>query len=892
MSGSDLIGQTLGSYRIDAVLGTGGMGQVYRATHVMLNRAAAIKVMNPAVASDANFQARFIQEAQAASALSHPNIIQIYEFGEQDGRYYLVMELVTGGSLRSLLILRSRDPEALSLAEGLDLICQTTDALEFAHESGWVHRDIKPDNLLLQRRNHGDHPRGYVVKVNDFGIARLATGGVKTQTGVAIGTPTYMSPEQCQGIELDGRSDIYSLGVVLYELATGLVPFKVTSLNEAIYKHIYTAPLPPRQAKPEIPVKLDQIILRCLAKNPDNRYQHAADLRAALEDFMTSGTAAGGVGTATDGPVTLLGTSEQHADERTVVAPVNPSESSPAMTTMLGATSQPLVRVTDAHGETLRELPLTANGLTVGRLPDNDLVLEGNDVSRHHVRLEWDGARVTATDLGSSNGTLLADVRLLPHVPQTWSSRDWLRVGHFWLRYQAPTDRDFSHVRRNTGDTQLPSQQSKRIHITLDQDRLTLTPGQPTVVRAVLTNLGSIVDHLAVMVEGVPSEWVTGPQQETQLNPGAQASVALDVLVPRTARSIARDYPVTVRARSRDTPAESAVTDAQWTVLPFTGGNLTIEPIRRGGRSGAIFELSLKNDGNAPELFTLSGQDDEQVLRYGFGQATVRLEAGDATNVQLRIGSKRHWIGSAQNRPFRVQAKPDSGAPPYNVAGVYVHKAFFPTWFPLLALAVLAALAFVIWKLLSPGSVSSTLTPSIDVWSVTPDQGQPGLKVTIKWQVSNVEDVEIDKIGPVAASGDETVTLQNTTTFKLTATNKGKTATRVSTVTIASPTAGPTSPPQPTATIGVPGTPALQTSAETARKGEQLTVSGTGFGPGETVTIFVHASPVKQVNADDNGSFSTVITIPESAPPPGFPTVIEAAGQSGRSAQVPFETAP
>ena len=461
-----------------------------------------------------------------------------------------------------------------------------------------------------------------------------------------------------------------------------------------------------------------------------------------------------------------------------------------------------------------------------------------------------------------------------------------------WLRYQAPADRDFLHGPSNTGDTQTPSEHSERIHITVDQERLTLTPGQPTVVRAVLTNLGSIVDHVAVVVEGVPPEWVTGPQQETQLNPGAQASVALNVLVlgPRgISRGIIRSR---CGARSRDSPAESAVTDAQWTVLPFTAGSLTIEPIRRGGRTGARFELGLKNDGNVPELFTLSGQDDEQLLRYGFEQTTVPLEAGSATDVRLMIRSNRRWIGPAQNRPFQVQAKPDSGAAPYKVAGDYVHKAFFPTWFPLAAMAVLAALAFVLWKLLSPATGPSTLTPSIDVFSVTPDQGQPGLKVTIKWQVSNAEDVEIDQFGTVAASGDETVTLQNTTTFKLTATNQGKSATRVSTVTIAGPTAGPTSPPQPTATVGGPVTPALQTSAETARKGEQLTVTGTGFGPGESVTIFVHASPVKQVSADDNGSFSTVITIPADAPPPGFSTFIEAAGQSGRSAQVPFETAP
>ena len=208
--------------------------------------------------------------------------MQIYDFGEQGGRYYLIMELVTGGSVRGLLQRRATLPRARTLNDDVDLIRQAADALAYAHLGGMVHRDIKPDNLLLQSDSTSPGNRNYVVKVTDFGLARLASGGVLTATGVTMGTPAYMSPEQCQGIDLDGRSDIYSLGVVLYEMVTGLPPFEVKSLSEAVHKHVYVAPPSPRQTKADVPANLEQIILRCLAKKPDERYRSASDLASAL----------------------------------------------------------------------------------------------------------------------------------------------------------------------------------------------------------------------------------------------------------------------------------------------------------------------------------------------------------------------------------------------------------------------------------------------------------------------------------------------------------------------------------------------------------------------------------------------------------------------------------
>src|SRR5262245_55094889 len=193
---TDLLGQTIGNYRIEALLGKGGMGQVFRGRHIHLDRPAAIKVMHEAMAVDPNFQARFQQEARAAASLNHSHIVTIYDFGEHQGRSYLAMELIEGGSLRDRLRHQADTGHGWALADGLELVRQAADALAYAHSQGMVHRDIKPDNLLLTGGADGEPT---TLKVGDFGLARLAEGAHLTATGTAMGTPAYMSPEQCQG---------------------------------------------------------------------------------------------------------------------------------------------------------------------------------------------------------------------------------------------------------------------------------------------------------------------------------------------------------------------------------------------------------------------------------------------------------------------------------------------------------------------------------------------------------------------------------------------------------------------------------------------------------------------------------------------------------------------
>ena len=259
-------------YEVDCEIGRGGMSVVYRARDIRLNRLIAIKVLPPELAYDPAVRTRFTREAQTSAQLSHSHIVPIYDVGEVDGIAYFVMGYVTGGNLAALLAREPRQP----LDEARRIICEVADALAYAHTRGVIHRDIKPDNILLDR----DTGRALVT---DFGIARAMEGGTRlTQTGIAVGTPTYMSPEQAEGSEVDGRSDIYSLGVVAYQMLTGRVPFTAGSSMALLLKHVTERPRPIAELRADTPRVLRDAVERSMAKSPQDRWPTASALRDAL----------------------------------------------------------------------------------------------------------------------------------------------------------------------------------------------------------------------------------------------------------------------------------------------------------------------------------------------------------------------------------------------------------------------------------------------------------------------------------------------------------------------------------------------------------------------------------------------------------------------------------
>src|SRR6266511_203040 len=267
MAVSDTLLNTLfdGRYRIVRKLGTGGMANVYLAEDEVLGRRVAIKILNDRHAGDDQFVERFRREAKNAASLSHPNIVSIYDRGEAEGPYYIAMEYLDGRSLKELIV--ARGPAPIHLA--VDYARQILAALRFAHRHGIVHRDIKPHNVLVDGEGR--------LKVTDFGIARAGASQM-TEVGSIIGTAQYLSPEQAKGAPVDQTSDLYSVGIVLYELLTGKVPFTGDSPVEIAMKHISAMPEPPSALRDDVPADLDKIILRALAKTPEERYPSAEEM--------------------------------------------------------------------------------------------------------------------------------------------------------------------------------------------------------------------------------------------------------------------------------------------------------------------------------------------------------------------------------------------------------------------------------------------------------------------------------------------------------------------------------------------------------------------------------------------------------------------------------------
>jgi serine/threonine-protein kinase len=270
----ELIGKTLGKYKIVEEIGHGGMATVYKGYQPSLNRYVAVKVLARELAKDEVFRKRFKREAEAVAKLSHPNIVPIYDFDEEPSleALYIVTELVEGS-------LKERLGRPMEKEEAIRIAAEVARALDYAHRQGIVHRDVKPSNILLAKDGR--------AMLTDFGIAKMVAGTQYTETGRSIGTPTYMSPEQAKGQRIDGRSDIYSLGIVLYEMLTGRPPFIADTPISVLHKQVYEKPFPPRRFNPKIPRNLERIILKALAKERERRFRTAGDMARALEEAIT-----------------------------------------------------------------------------------------------------------------------------------------------------------------------------------------------------------------------------------------------------------------------------------------------------------------------------------------------------------------------------------------------------------------------------------------------------------------------------------------------------------------------------------------------------------------------------------------------------------------------------
>ncbi|PDW02229.1 FHA domain-containing serine/threonine-protein kinase [Candidatus Viridilinea mediisalina] len=801
---TELIGQRLGDYQLEALLDEGALGALYRARHVRLDRTAMVQLFDAGLLQRPGLQPRLFAALRSVAALRHAHLAEIYDVAEQDGRLFVVTDLASGGTLRSL------DSATTPLAARLELLAQAADALAYAHAQGIVHGALRPELLQLDQQRPQAPAQ---LKLAGLGIAGLLPE-------LALEAPAYLSPEQCRGMALDGRSDIYSLGVILYEQLIGVPPFSVDSLESAITKHLEASPVPPREVQPQLPDALDALVLRCLAKAPAERITDAQNLAETLR---------------------------QIAGEL-APAPPQPAKATPTKTQTLAAAgaaapTAPQIAILDQQGAQLRSADMAAGTLTLGRSPDCDLFLDDAQLSREQLRLTWSDQQLTVTDLGSTNGSFLGGARIPPGIAIPWDGRVPLRVGPFTLRIVGipaadlpvgppaqPSPPEPSALRDDPFLASLltpssapatPPPAIARIELQCDQDRVTLTPGSPTVVPVRMINSGTTTLEATLSVEGIPDTWIRKADIPVlRLEAGGQANSSLLVNVPRNASATAGDYPVTLRAQSLGAPAETGSARMQWTVAAYADLDVRLLPPSNKSNGPADYQVLLHNAGNAPITTFLNFEDDGS-LGFTLAQDEVPLTAGQSVRIGLNVEAAGRIFGNPQTRRFAIRAESNTGQSRL-AEGELVHLARLPAWTPLAivgAVVLLALLGFI--NILLGGSEQREATvptpiiatmptatatpfptplpgaPQVLEFRVEPELTAPGELVRVIWSVQGAEWVQIDRFGDVPPVGEREFRPEQNTEFRLSARAGEQESSVITYAYVAPPTPVPTEAPPP-----------------------------------------------------------------------------------------------
>lgn len=692
-----LVGKNISHYRIDRILGQGGMGSVYLAFDTRLKRNVALKVMHSHLASQPEFQQRFLQEAQAAAALNHSHITRVYDTDQWQGFLYIVMELIEGGSLRTYQKYLREKGKLLLLTQVFTLITQVSDALDYAHSQGMIHRDVKPDNILLNAVS--GRPDVFNSYLTDFGLAKLAEGGVHSITGQVMGTLAYMSPEQCQDEPLDGRSDIYSLGIVLYELIAGKLPFSPRTISEAIKMHTQTAPPPLDQLRPGLPSSLVEIVNRAIEKDPERRFNRASELSQALQALSANDVQ--------QISVTLL---DKAPESESVVTYLQskPIEFQELASVPFTIGKNDVLIIIDPQG-VMQSVPLGKPSLSIGREKDNDIVLAHESVSRHHARLEQSprGDSYVLTDLDSSNGTYLGDAKLIANIGEPWPPEKNVRLGAFRLQWrpgsaQAQQDQDagIASVMKTapiivTANFQQPSigatasPSGLQANMSFSPPQVEVTPGDHAEIRVEMINQSSIVEHFAIEAQGIPADWVTLPAAATQLMPTIREHVVVSIHPPHLSSVVAGTYRFRLALIAQTQRREVASADGTIQVKPYVDLAADFQPKRLNRQH--LTQLTLTNSGNAPLKITANLRDRENALEFTPAHQVITVAPGATQQVPVTIRQRRQSIlGGWQTYPFEIAI---SSEPPAqrSLAGEYVAWPLLPSW--ILAVAALLILA-------------------------------------------------------------------------------------------------------------------------------------------------------------------------------------------------------
>lgn len=647
------IGRTINNrYRLEALLGDGGMGAVYRAYDINLDRQVALKLMHPHFARQEEFRNRLVREAQTIAKLDHPSIVHIWDFGEAESGLFLAMEYVDGGSLRQHLRRLQTLRKFLPLPQSMQIGAQIADALDYAHRRHIIHRDIKPGNILLKRLSRPDEPheQPFRAMLTDFGLVKLQEGLDITHSGTTLGTPTYMSPEQCQGEPLDGRSDLYGLGVVLYELFTNRLPFNFQNLGEAIATHSRgEMPTPASQIRPELPSIIDTILNKCLAKDPDDRYADGAELSDALRSAIVSLEGA---------PTQVMVRQEMDILERV-------SEPPPGFELVI-----------ETPGHPASTVALTQAVVTIGRHADNDIVLPAEGVSRHHARLQATALGWEVIDLGGVNGTFLNDRRIRPDDPTPIAPGSRLIIGPYELILRGP------EIAEETGQaTVLPvvpgqttpplsdaptqvveGHPQEPLAIFLPNNNISVNPGQRAEVKVEVVNNSQMDDRVSLRVLGLPAAWVSAPNEFRNLPAGESIQFTVVIAPPKHRSTPTGRQRFRLELVSQRHPDAKPAASAFLIIGTFVAFEARMEPTQVT-LPGKVM-VTVQNTGNVTSYFSVLAHDELNELQFKGERGRIQLEPGQVARVELEIRAVKQsgLFTSGEMYPFEVEVRAANGA--------------------------------------------------------------------------------------------------------------------------------------------------------------------------------------------------------------------------------------
>lgn len=704
---TSFIGRTIDNYRIDALLGDGGMGAVYRAYDVNLERPVAVKLMHAQYVRQESFRARLRQEAKAAAALDHPSIVRILDYGEADGLAYIVMEYIGGGSLRAHLQRLQERQRYLPLEHSLQVAYQIADALDYAHQREMIHRDVKPSNILLKRLSRPDESgeQPFRAVLTDFGLVKLLAGEALTQSGTTLGTPAYMSPEQCQGEDLDGRSDLYSLGIVLYELLTNRLPFHFDSLASAIAAHMRgDVPPSPRTLRSDVPAVVDALVSKAIATDPAERFASGGEMAQALRSAAFS---------LADRPTRVL-----TAEEASPPMPTPPPEAPEGFHLVVHTPGHPPV-----------DVPLTRPLVAVGRDSENQIVLPADGVSRKHARLQATRDGWEVVDLGGVNGTRVNGRPIPVDEPTSIQPGDELGIGPYRLVLQgaAPEEEEVEEAaaagpaaeRPTVPPTSSPvSPASSPLALHLVRDKISVAPGERAEFNLEIANNGDVDDRVTLVVQGLPEEWVETPDEFVPVPAGRTAQVTLAVRPSRQTQMAAGRHTFRLRLRSQQYPGSA----------PSASASLMLGSVESFEASMApddvtlpdSVQVSVLNTGNAALQFGVVGHDRGNKIRFYGESRRIQIRPGQQAKVDLDLEPReQNWLRADEPHPFEVEVSTPGGSGK-TLTGQATIPPLIPTWLSYAAL-VLVVFACVfsflfltlgdrLWGTAAPGARSATAT--------------------------------------------------------------------------------------------------------------------------------------------------------------------------------------